>query len=185
MKLTDKVRVAAEFAGMLFRDQGKMYGAQPYERHLQDVHDVLLRFDVTDRDMLAAAFLHDILEDTETDIWILDKVFGANVSELVWLVTDEPGVNRMERKEKTYPKIRQSIKGTQLKLADRIANLENSIATKDQRMFRMYRKEHPEFVLALRQIGQLDNMWDHLSGLITRGEEVLVYNRELFDAPVR
>lgn len=173
MKLNDRVHVAAVFADMLFTDKGQRYGQYPYAKHLQDVHDVLLRFDVTDRNLLTAAFLHDILEDTDVSRETIQDIFGHDVALLVYAVTDEKGENRKERKALTYPKIRTVTGATQLKLADRIANIENSLRTDEMRMFRMYRKEHAGFSLALRVLGEYDEMWDHLAKLMVVGSEKL------------
>lgn len=88
-------------------------------------------------------------------------------------LTDEPGANRKERKAATYPKIKGTPGALQLKLADRIANVENGLASRvkdpsnslNKRMFLMYKKEQPEFESALRVLGQYDEMWNRLNTL--------------------
>lgn len=174
MRFNDPVHAAEMIADVVFSDKGQTYGLDPYVKHLRDVYDVLLRFDVTDRNMLTAAFLHDILEDTEVSHQTLVDLFGIAVVDLVWAVTDEPGASRKARKEATYPKIRSEPGAVQLKLADRIANIENSLRTGEMRMFRMYRKEHLDFTKALRVIGEYDDMWDHLAKLVAVGSERLL-----------
>ncbi len=173
MKLSDKLEVAKQFSAMMHADTGKVYGTHPYSYHLQQVVDVLLSFDVTDRDVLAAAYLHDILEDTQVNYAMLVEIFGETTAGYVFAVTDEPGVDRKERKTKTYPKIKASPVATKLKLADRIANVKFSIATKNERMFRMYRKEQPEFAQKVRELHDepqwASDMWGHLEFLITTG----------------
>ena len=79
------------------------YGDKPYKNHLADVVAVLRRFDLSLDDnetapILVAAWLHDSLEDTALDRDFLTREFGSDIAELVWLVTDEPGLSRKERK---------------------------------------------------------------------------------------
>ena len=117
--------------------------------------------------------IRDILEDTGVSLGLLVEMFGTDCADYVWAVTDEPGVNRKERKAKTYPKIRGNETATRIKLADRIANVGFSIETKNERMFRMYKKEHPEFVSILRTntdtIDPLYYMWEHLDAEMGSG----------------
>ena len=152
------------FAERAHRDQ--QYGEHPYVHHLAAVVAVLERFAVGDPDLLAAGWLHDVLEDTPTTRAELEAAFGARVAELVWAVTDEPGANRRERKAATLPKTRSVPGATQVKLADRIANAEASRGTSMQGM---YRKELGAFEAALRVPGEHEPMWDHLRSVL--GEE--------------
>lgn len=104
---------------------GQMYsGGLPYTHHLQAVEDVLRRFGVTDEDMLTAAWGHDMIEDCDVKIKDVAEMFGNRVAELISAVTNEKGDNRKIRAALTYPKIRATFGAVQLKLADRIANVE-------------------------------------------------------------
>ncbi len=175
MKLTDKVAIAEKFASMMHADKGMTYDHKPYSYHLKRVVHWLLRFGVIDRDILAAGWLHDILEDTGVSANMLVEMFGLKTARLVWAVTDEPGANRKERKALTYPKIRGMNDATQLKLADRLANVENSIDTRNERMFLMYLKEHREFSSELFQMKnlttELRDMWQEYVNMMDKGLE--------------
>ena len=152
---------AAKFA--IQRHGAQMYGkVHPYGLHLAHVEEVLLRFDHYDPDLLAAAWLHDVLEDTQTKYSELHVLFGKTVAELVYAVTNEPGPNRAARHLLTYPKIRCYPGATTLKLADRIANTEFSIM---QPMFSMYKKEYEGLIEALYVEGENSKMWAHLDEL--------------------
>jgi (p)ppGpp synthase/HD superfamily hydrolase len=146
------------------------YGDEPYGVHLLAVAKVLIRFGVTRSGPLReAAWLHDVLEDTGVTEGGLAAKFGADVAAIVAAVTDEPGANRKERHIKTYVKIRRyGINAIVLKVADRIANTEYSIAHKSPQL-KMYQREFAEFSTALFQSGECDSMWDHLRQ-ITTGE---------------
>jgi (p)ppGpp synthase/HD superfamily hydrolase len=138
------------------------YGDLPYVDHLQEVAITLCRFGVRGPIILAAAWLHDVLEDTSVTPADLAFSFGPEVTALVVAVTNEPGANRKERAIRTYPKIRRFGKdAVVLKLADRIANTEHSIARQTPQL-KMYRREFPEFSTALYASGEADAMWDHL-----------------------
>lgn len=165
MRLQEKIKVAAEFAAMIHKDQGKTYGDLPYSAHLDAVVAQLLRFDFTDKNLIAAAYLHDIVEDCGISLNTIFELFGEETAALVGAVTDEPGANRKERKAKTYPKIKATPGALALKLADRLANVEHALEAGNIRMFKMYQKEQAGFVEALRTPGELDTMWLALDSL--------------------
>jgi hypothetical protein len=71
------------------------------------------------------------------------------------------GRNRIEKKAKTYPKIRSNPIAIVLKVADRIANVEFS-STQTTGYIGMYKKEHSDFEYHLRISNQISEMWEHL-----------------------
>jgi (p)ppGpp synthase/HD superfamily hydrolase len=147
---------------------GQMYGDVSYLEHLHHVNEVASRFHLND-DIQTAAYLHDILEDTTCTFEGIWKSFGWNIALLVFLVTDEPGTNRVERKEKTYPKIATRFDAILLKLCDRIANVEASLEN-NPKLFEMYKNEHHEFIAKL-------DINDH-GGVVKR---MVAHLNELFD----
>lgn len=158
---------------------GQVYGDRPYIDHLIDVVEILFRFKYihveekinvlcitgSEITLVQAALLHDAIEDTALTKEIIEEVVGERVADIVWRVTCEPGKNRKERYEKTYPKIKENKNAVLIKLADRIANIENCIRTKDSR-FKMYKKEYPEFEKQLRDGKTAENLWIYLEGLM-------------------
>ncbi len=146
---------------------GKIYAdGVPYTVHLQMVVDVLARFGQTDPVMVSAAWLHDSIEDCGVSYNDINKRFGEEVAETVYAVTSELGRNRKERNNKTYPKIRGNFKATQLKLADRIANVEYGMATGGKND--MYAKEFAGFQLGLRMGMEHQVMWEYLERLLVK-----------------
>jgi (p)ppGpp synthase/HD superfamily hydrolase len=123
------------------RHAAQTYDDRPYTVHLDAVVFELCSFGVDDPDVLAAAYLHDTLEDTDTTYVELVAKFGEPVARLVLAVTDEPGRNRAERHANTYPKIAREPGATCLKLADRLANTKQS-GQHNPSLLAMYRKEH-------------------------------------------
>lgn len=145
----------------------QMYDHFPYFKHLEDVSKVLARFGYTDDIYQCAAFLHDSMEDTATSYSDVKKVFGEEIAEIVYCMTDELGRDRKEKKEKTLPKIRSNPDSIIVKLADRIANAEHSKENKaDSDFLGMYTKEHKAFRWALYVPEHCDLMWNHLDGLM-------------------
>lgn len=85
---------------------GQKYGDQPYTAHLLAVRQVLADFGVEDGPLAAAAWLHDVLEDTVATRETIERVFGDDVATLVEAVTGR-GKNRKERNRDMYQKIRR------------------------------------------------------------------------------
>lgn len=145
--------------------QNQKYGKEPYTKHLEDVVTVLKRFGITNSCVLAAAWLHDAVEDTPLTIETVKEEFGNDVASLVYAVTTEPGKNRKERNAKTYPKITAQHEAIYIKLADRIANVQASLGDNKDKL-KMYHKEFPAFKKALKQPDIANEMWDFLEELI-------------------
>lgn len=155
----------------------RMHGLQeydkfPYVKHLKDVANVLMEFGYNEySDECIAAWGHDMVEDCPISYQYLKKEFGEIIANIIYDVTDELGKTRIEKKVKTYPKTRGNQQAVVLKLADRIANVTNSMV-KNPTKFKMYLKEHSEFKEALYipnemdKIGKLDRMWDRLENLL-------------------
>jgi len=147
----------------------QMYGDKPYVVHLEHVHEVMERYRHSNTDLLVqmAAFLHDVLEDTEISKAELERNFGEEVADMVYRVTDEPGADRKERKCKTYPKIRGHMEATTVKLCDRIANVEAS--SEVPKKLEMYRDEYQDFREKLwfePHDFLLRDLWKHLHQLL-------------------
>jgi hypothetical protein len=127
---------------------GQKYGIYDYTSHLEVVNRNLHeKYTPQSSDILAAAYLHDSIEDTVVTREDIEKFINPRVAELVWRVTDEPGDNRKERKAKTYPKIAADPEAVALKLADRLANV--SYSTENYSKLKMYIGEHHDFMRGL------------------------------------
>jgi len=163
---------ARRFAIRMHGEQ--QYGPHPYQYHLALVAEFVTKYVVEltadpvgadHGELVAAAWLHDVLEDTNATISMLHRAFGSTVTALVVAVTDEPGNSRAERHAKTYPRIRAvGMQAVGLKLCDRLANVQASIELDGTKMLNMYRAEHPDFVAALHRPGELSSLWAELGG---------------------
>jgi (p)ppGpp synthase/HD superfamily hydrolase len=145
------------------------YGTEPYVVHLQAVREVLARFGIEDEVVLAASWLHDILEDHPSITREhLAATFPEPLVAIVDACTDAPGTTREQRKTRPLALIPHVPNAVLVKLADRIANIEACIASNDETRLAMYRAEHATFAAALRHspaTPSADPMWhllDHL-----------------------
>ena len=164
MKRITKVKEAAYLA--IGQHGTQTYDGHPYYYHLEQVVDVLIEFGFTEDVYVISGYLHDTLEDTSISYNDIKKQFGLDVAEIVYAVTDELGRNRKERKSKTYPKIKANPRAIIIKLADRIANLRNSLKMKPE-MAEMYSKEYEEFSKSLYEEScETQPMWDELDNIL-------------------
>ena len=68
-------------------DHRRKYSNQPYDVHLKAVADIVASV-TDDPEMIAAAWLHDTIEDTLATFQDIEKQFGKNISMLVSELTD-------------------------------------------------------------------------------------------------
>lgn len=117
---------AAYFAAEKHRGQRrKDADGSPYVNHpLSAALLIAETGGVHDTDVLAAALLHDTLEDTDTTEEELEKEFGSRVLSLVLEVTDDKSLQKKVRKQKQIDHAEHLSKEAALiKLADKITNV--------------------------------------------------------------
>lgn len=124
-------------------DHRRKYTGEPYTTHLQRVANLVASVS-DDSCMVAAAYLHDTVEDTNTTLDDICLSFGEDVAYLVKYLSDvsrpEDG-NRAARKEIDRHHIaRGDARVHTIKLADLIDNAE-SIKTYDAKFAKTYMKE--------------------------------------------
>jgi len=123
---------------------GQEYGKLPYIHHLFDVVAILYEYGYDDEEMIAAGWLHDVVEDTYTVGFAgIQEQFGDKVELLVHAVS-AVGKNRKEKKAYTIRELNDYPKAIPLKMADRLANIRNC-AKNNPRLLDMYRKEMPDY----------------------------------------
>jgi guanosine-3',5'-bis(diphosphate) 3'-pyrophosphohydrolase len=93
----DVVSKARMFAAQRHGEQKRKYSDEPYAVHLEAVVDLLRKHGITDATVLAAAYLHDTIEDTDTKVQDLIKEFGADIAQLVYWLSDMEKGNRASR----------------------------------------------------------------------------------------
>jgi guanosine-3',5'-bis(diphosphate) 3'-pyrophosphohydrolase len=121
---------ALEFAARKHRDQRrKGEGAAPYINHPIAVAAVVAGMGgVDDPVTLAAAVLHDTVEDTETTLEELEREFGVEVRDVVDEVTDDKELAKAERKRLQIEHAPSASRRAKvLKLGDKISNIRDLV----------------------------------------------------------
>jgi len=117
---------AADFAARAHVAQHrKGLAEEPYVNHLTEVAALLAEATGgSDAGLLAAAYLHDTLEDTATLYEDIVARFGEDVAKLVAEVTDDKSLPKAERKRLQVEKVTQkSARAQLLKIADKTSNV--------------------------------------------------------------
>ena len=117
---------AAHFAAQKHKDQRrKDKEVSPYINHPISVAKIISEIgNLEDPEVLAAALLHDTIEDTETTVDELIDNFGERVCSLVQEVTDDKNLPKMERKQRQIEHAKEISEGAALiKLGDKISNV--------------------------------------------------------------
>jgi (p)ppGpp synthase/HD superfamily hydrolase len=139
--MTTLVTRAAEFARTAHAGQVRRYTGEPYFNHAAAVAH-LVAASGADEATIAAAFLHDTLEDTATTFNELLAAFGLEVATLVLEVTDVASHgDRAARAALARAHLaKASARAKTIKLADVIDNT-GSIAERDPEFAKVYLAE--------------------------------------------
>ena len=146
---------AQHFAAKAHYGQKRKYTGEDYIAHPKTVASLLRAVHADDK-MIAAAWLHDVVEDTDVTIDDIRAEFGDDVAELVDAVTDvsrpEYG-NRTTRKRFDREHIAAATERAKcIKLADLIDN-SRSITEHDPGFAKVYMREKSALLIAIVQDG--------------------------------
>lgn len=128
--MDDLVRKARRYATEAHSriNHRRKYTSEPYDVHLKNVANIVASV-TDDPEMIAAAWLHDIVEDTPASFLDLEQEFGPRVAELVGELTDvsrPSDGNRATRKSIDRAHLAgASARGKTIKLADLIDNCQD------------------------------------------------------------
>lgn len=114
------------FAAEAHRNQRRKGAAQePYLNHLIEVLDLVVQAtDGTDMDMVLAALLHDVVEDTSTTYEDIVANFGEHVAQIVHENSDDMSLPKDERRRARIAAMPlKSREAKIVKMADVISNL--------------------------------------------------------------
>ena len=119
-----------QFAAQAHTDQRrKGRRLEPYINHPAEVASLIAEATGgTDANLLAAALLHDVVEDTEYTADDIRSRFGDDIADLVAAVTDDKGLAKAERKRRQIEKApKLSDRAKLLKIADKTSNLRSIV----------------------------------------------------------
>jgi GTP pyrophosphokinase len=129
------IEAAAEFAKMKHAGQLDDTGANYFEAHILQVVNILKSV-TSNEEILAAAYLHDIVEDTHITVTDLAGEFGHRVAMLVWEITH---VGHKDSKGFFFPNL-HSKEAVMIKFADRLSNLSRMKTWNEKRQAQYLRK---------------------------------------------
>lgn len=122
------VLAALDFAAIRHSRQRRKGGSRaPYINHpVRVAYYVGVLAGIRDQHVIAAALLHDTVEDTDTTLEELEHEFGADVAALVAELTDDKSLAKELRKRLQIEHASEvSAAAAQLKLADKLSNVED------------------------------------------------------------
>jgi guanosine-3',5'-bis(diphosphate) 3'-pyrophosphohydrolase len=123
------LRLVSEAAELAARRHNGMArkgrGSEPYINHLAEVANLLAAAtDGTDAELVAAGWLHDSIEDTETTREELAREFSKRVAALVVECTDDMSLPKAERRRLQVVNASHKSPGAKLiKIADKVSNI--------------------------------------------------------------
>lgn len=103
------VHKAYDVAAKAHANQRRKSG-EPYIIHPLGVATILAELQM-DETTLAAAFLHDVVEDTETTLDQLKEMFGVKVADLVDGVTKLGKIEYISKEDQQIEKLPQNVSG--------------------------------------------------------------------------
>jgi GTP pyrophosphokinase len=148
------------------------HSGEPYLSHLLAVAEILNSLNL-DYETLAAALLHDSVEDTEVTLTSLEQAFGPNVARLVDGVTKMGRIGRLQetqaggRREQDAESLRklllamvEDVRVVLIKLADRLHNM-RTLKYLDEQRQRQIAKETLEIYAPLaNRLGIWQLKWE-------------------------
>jgi (p)ppGpp synthase/HD superfamily hydrolase len=134
---------AREFAREAHKAQLRRYTGEPYFTHPEEVAGMVERAGLSEN-AIAAAFLHDIINDQGVEPELLFREFGPKVASMVVVLTDTPvgpGFNRERRKALDMDRLSKASVSVQgIRCADLISNT-STIVKYDPGFARIYLPE--------------------------------------------
>ena len=168
------VAKAESFAKAKHGEQKRKYTGDPYHVHLAEVADLVKSAGLAP-EVVAAAWLHDTVEDTKTTREEIESEFGPRVAKLVNEVTDvsKPGDgNRAARKALDREHLaKASPEGKSIKLADLVSNT-RSIAQHDPAFAKVYFAE---------KAALMSHLTEGHAGLYAEAQKTIVKQLDAFN----
>ena len=151
--MTALLKAAEAFAWAAHAGQQRKYDFNPYICHPAHVVGLLVSAGISDEEVLAAAWLHDAVEDNSNVTNLMIRtLFGTRVAELVEALTNvekEVG-NRKHRKELDRRRMAgASADAKSIRLADMLSNIP-SIILNDLGFAKVYLQEKSELLEVLK-----------------------------------
>lgn len=148
----DVVHKARAFAAKAHGAQRRKYEDAPYLVHLERVVQLLREHGFDAPTLLAAAYLHDVVEDTSVSMQDVLDGFGPEVAELVYWLTDaEQGGRKIRKIMSAWRLSRAPVEAKLIKLAD-FADNTPSIVERDPEFANVYLAEKRRILDAMAHV---------------------------------
>lgn len=142
------------------------HGVHSHVLHLDKVAKIARKYGKTAE---IVAYLHDVVDDAEVSVDFIEERYGRLVADAVSILSDEAGINRAERKYRTYEKMAKVSGDLELalvvKAADRLVNIRSCVADKNDDLLSVYRNEYPVFKKSVFRPNSCDEIWSELDYL--------------------
>jgi GTP pyrophosphokinase len=129
----------------------------PYVVHPLDVMKTLWGWGVVDRTALAAAVLHDVIEDTDVSVRQIAKEFGEEVAQLVQELTHAPQDGAKPQYLERFATA--SVAALVIKLADRHSNLQHRLLAKPEVVTAYFQKSEVLLQILDARRGEITEMF--------------------------
>ncbi|MFX0065397.1 MAG: HD domain-containing protein [Candidatus Hermodarchaeota archaeon] len=161
-----QIKKAFLFAMEKHKTQKRKGNGEPYITHPIAVSLMLTAYS---EEIICAALLHDVLEDTDTSVKEIEQNFGSKILSLVQGVTKLPKSqfpSKIERDRKSWEKFEKDVQKEPniilIKLADRIHNLRTIEAlAPDRRLLKLHETLDRMLPLA-KQLNLGKEFWSEL-----------------------
>ena len=168
--IPEDVKQALDYATQAHAGQTRSGGA-PYISHPVRVANIIQQFKSSHNidALIAAAYLHDTIEDTDTTHEALHDLFGGLVASLVLeLTSDLEQIKRLGKKDYLARKMAHDMSSYALviKLADRLDNVTDIATAKDAKWRARYKAETEHIMNYIEQNRVLSGTHQKLVGLI-------------------
>lgn len=126
----DYFEKAKKFALEKHKNQKRPDGITPFHKHLEGVVFRLKNLGVTNIEILSSAWLHDVLEKSDTTFDEVNDIFGNSISVTVLSLTKNPTLSSKEIESQYVQQLKNAPPGAKLiKLCDISANLKDISAS--------------------------------------------------------
>jgi hypothetical protein len=185
--MEDLVRKARRYATEAHSriNHRRKYSLEPYDVHLKDVAGIVASV-TDDQEMLAAAWLHDVVEDTPASFLDIELEFGHALAELVGELTDvsrPSDGNRATRKAIDRARLAGvSSRAKTVKLADLIDNCRD-VCGHDPEFARVYLTEMAALLEVLTDGDQ--DLYNRAATMLDKNAARLGLSLKVVSAPPR
>jgi (p)ppGpp synthase/HD superfamily hydrolase len=147
----------------------RQHAGRPLMTHLDEVA-VLVREHGELHQVIA--YLHHLLCDTEVTGKQIEEEFGSLAASCVGLLSGKPHDDPKEQRRLTYAELAKVGAADEMaaalvvKVADRLANVQDSFLKEEKGKIRKYRRDHRDFSAAVFRPGIADELWRELNELL-------------------